>query len=125
MKITEKQLRRVMPLIERNLRANRHFRGMTVGQVAELMNKYAEEFDIITPLQWVHYLAQVAHESAQLRYTEELASGAAYDTGNWRSVLAIRPRRTAMDRSTRAGDLYSSQAEVTMRHTNAIVDTTW
>lgn len=93
MKITEKQLRRVMPLIERNLRANRHFRGMTVGQVAELMNKYAEEFDIITPLQWVHYLAQVAHESAQLRYTEELASGAAYDTGKLAQRLGNTPEK--------------------------------
>lgn len=70
-----------MPHIAANLKANRHFRGMTVEDVAKLMNRYAEEFGIVTPLQWVHYLAQIAHESAELRYTEELASGEAYDTG--------------------------------------------
>ena len=32
-----------------------------------------------TPLRQAHFLAQVGHESAELRYTEELASGAAYE----------------------------------------------
>ena len=82
-----------MPLMEHNLKANRHFRGMTAGKVAELMNKYAEEFGIETPLQWVHYLAQVAHESAELRYTEELASGEAYDTGRLAVKLGNTPEK--------------------------------
>jgi len=34
---------------------------------------------IDTPLRQAHFLAQVGHESAELRYTEELASGAAYE----------------------------------------------
>ncbi|MBO7051788.1 MAG: glycoside hydrolase family 19 protein [Prevotella sp.] len=93
MKITGTQLRRIMPNLERNLKANRHFRGQTADTVAELMNRYAEEFGITTPLQWVHYLAQVAHESAELRYTEELASGAAYDTGRLAVKLGNTPEK--------------------------------
>jgi len=34
---------------------------------------------INTPLRQAHFLAQVGHESGELRYTEELASGAAYE----------------------------------------------
>lgn len=43
------------------------------------INKYASEFGITTPLRMAHYLAQIAHESAELRYTKELASGQAYE----------------------------------------------
>lgn len=35
--------------------------------------------DIDTPLRAAMFLAQIAHESAQLVYTEEIASGAAYE----------------------------------------------
>jgi putative chitinase len=34
---------------------------------------------ISLPLQQAHFLAQIAHESGELRYTEELASGEAYE----------------------------------------------
>lgn len=40
--------------------------GMTAGAVD-------------TPLRQAHFLAQLGHESGQLRYTEELASGTAYE----------------------------------------------
>ena len=93
MKITERELRRVMPRAAENLRANRHLRGMTLEGMAELMNRYAAEFGITTPLQWVHYLAQVAHESAELRYTEEIASGEAYDTGRLAQRLGNTPQK--------------------------------
>ncbi len=37
------------------------------------------EFEIDTPKREAAFLAQIAHESADLRYTTEIASGAAYD----------------------------------------------
>lgn len=43
------------------------------------MNCFAKEFSINTPLRWAHYLAQTAHESGELRYTQEIASGKAYE----------------------------------------------
>ena len=43
------------------------------------LNQYAQEFEINTPLRWAHYLAQIAHESCELKYTKELASGKAYE----------------------------------------------
>jgi putative chitinase len=36
-------------------------------------------YGIDTPLRQAHFLAQVGHESGSFRYTEELASGAAYE----------------------------------------------
>ncbi len=50
--------------------------------------------EINTPLRQAHFLAQVGHESAELRYTEELASGAAYegrkDLGNTQTGDGVR-----------------------------------
>lgn len=47
-------------------------------------------YEINTPLRQAHFLAQVGHESGQLRYREELASGDAYDT---RTDLGNTPAR--------------------------------
>ncbi|WFR77820.1 glycoside hydrolase family 19 protein [Janthinobacterium rivuli] len=43
------------------------------------LNAAMSEFDIDTPLRQASFLAQVGHESGQLRYVRELASGAAYE----------------------------------------------
>lgn len=54
----------------------------TAGRIAEflpVLNKYLPEKGIDTPLRLAHFLAQVGHESAGFQYTEELASGAAYE----------------------------------------------
>lgn len=71
MKIIASQLKAIMPNIASNLKANKNFKGQTIESVTALLNKYAEEFEIVTPLQWVHYLAQIAHECAELRTSEE------------------------------------------------------
>lgn len=43
------------------------------------LNAAMEEFEINTPQRQAMWLAQLAHESGSLRYTRELASGAAYE----------------------------------------------
>ena len=43
------------------------------------LNKYFSHYQINTPLRMASFLAQVGHESGQLRYHEEIASGAAYE----------------------------------------------
>lgn len=52
------------------------------------------EFAITTPLRIAAFIAQIGHESAQLRYVKELASGAAYegrkDLGNTQVGDGIR-----------------------------------
>lgn len=50
------------------------------------LNSFMDKYGINSRLRVCHFLAQVLHESGHLRYSRELASGAAYDTGK----LAIR-----------------------------------
>lgn len=50
-----------------------------LAQWVEPLNKTLEEFDINTPRRIQMFLAQVGHESGQLRYMEEIASGEAYE----------------------------------------------
>lgn len=68
MEITREQILRVMP--SANSRVDKYL---------VFINRYASEFGITTALRMAHYLAQIAHESGELRYTEELASGAEYE----------------------------------------------
>jgi putative chitinase len=43
------------------------------------LNNTLDEFDISTPQRQRMFLAQIGHESGQLRYVQELASGTAYE----------------------------------------------
>ena len=43
------------------------------------MNAAMDEFEINTPLRQAAFLAQVGHESGELRYVKELATGKAYE----------------------------------------------
>lgn len=58
------------------------------------LNATMEEFEINTPLRQAHFLAQVAHESGEFNYVEEIASGAAYegrsDLGNTQPGDGVR-----------------------------------
>lgn len=65
------QLLAIMPLLKR--------RSWAPDLLARI-NEAVEEFEInASPLRLAAFLAQLAHESAELRYMEEIASGAAYE----------------------------------------------
>ncbi len=67
--INAEQLRQIMP----NLSAER------AQQMTPYLNRAMQEAGITTPKRAAAFLAQLAHESGQLRYFEELASGRAYE----------------------------------------------
>ncbi len=60
----------------------------------EALNSTMAEFDITTPARQASFLAQVGHESGQLLYVQELASGGAYearaDLGNTKPGDGVR-----------------------------------
>lgn len=66
------------------------------AQYAPLLDAAMREFDINTPARQASFLSQVGHESGQLRYVRELASGAAYegrkDLGNTQPGDGVRFR---------------------------------
>lgn len=68
MKVTRLQLAAIMPNA-----------GSRIDTYLPIINGWAEYFHINTKLRMAHYLAQIAHESGELRYTKELASGRAYE----------------------------------------------
>lgn len=57
------------------------------------LNKYMAKYQIVSAKQVAMFLAQIGHESGQLRYTEEIASGAAYDTGRLAVKLGNTPAK--------------------------------
>lgn len=65
-----------------------------IGKFLPTINKWADHFGINTSLRMAHFLAQIAHESGELRYTKELASGKAYegrkDLGNTQKGDGVR-----------------------------------
>lgn len=79
MDITVKQLLAIMPNARSYVAKNKNFAGHSLESIVLRMNKYAKEFGIDSPQRWAHYLAQIAHESMELRYSEEIASGKAYE----------------------------------------------
>lgn len=63
--------------------------GRRVSLFLAPLNAAMGEFGIDTPLRQAAFLAQVGHESGQLRYVRELASGAAYEgRGDLGNVVA-------------------------------------
>jgi putative chitinase len=80
MQITEQQLRAVYPGA-----------GRRVALFLPHLNAALTEFAINTPVRVAAFLAQVGHESGQLVYVRELASGAAYDTGAKANALGNTP----------------------------------
>ena len=61
-------------------------KGVMINATDANINKYTaallanmQNRSISTPLRQAHFLAQVGHESGELRYAEEIASGEAYE----------------------------------------------
>lgn len=50
-----------------------------IARFLDPLNQTLEEFEINTPQRIRMFLAQIGHESGQLRYVKELASGEAYE----------------------------------------------
>lgn len=50
-----------------------------IGRFCLPLNDAMDEFHINTPTRQAAFLAQIGHESGQLRYSEEIASGEAYE----------------------------------------------
>jgi predicted chitinase len=67
--LTDDELRQIMPNCPAQKRAD----------YLPFIQQAMQEFDITSYLRETAFLAQLAHESAELRYMEEIASGAAYE----------------------------------------------
>ena len=83
MQITRQMLMRAVPDL--------YFKR--VDEFVASFNMWAIPFGINTPKRIAQYLAQVFHESGALRYVEEIASGAAYDTGKLAEKLGNTPEK--------------------------------
>jgi predicted chitinase len=67
--MTNEQLKAIMP---QSTEVNRQ-------KYLPFLNKYMQEYGISTSARQAAFIAQIGHESAHLRYVEEIASGAAYE----------------------------------------------
>ena len=79
--ITEQQLKQIMP----------NALSKNVDKYLPLLNEFMPLFGIEGKLRVCHFLAQIAHESGELRYSQEIASGKAYDTGRLAIALGNTP----------------------------------
>ena len=84
MKLTNELLKKLLP---QSTEVNRQ-------KYLPFFNKYLVQYDIVTDKQIAAFFAQIGHESAQLRYSEEIASGIAYegrkDLGNIHSGMGVK-----------------------------------
>jgi putative chitinase len=80
--VTSEQLLKIMPMAAKR-----------VPLFLDPLNAAMEEFQINTGRRVTAFLAQIAHESGELRYVRELASGEAYDTGRLAANLGNTPEK--------------------------------
>ena len=79
--LTKQQLQKVMP----------NALSKNVDKYLPHLNALMPRFGIDGKLRVCHFLAQIALESGELRYSQEIASGKAYDTGNLAVALGNTP----------------------------------
>ena len=84
MEVTKEQLAHIMPLA-----------GKRIDKYIDYLNRAMSEFRIsLDYRRMAHFLAQVAHESSQMRYVKEIASGKAYegrkDLGNTKAGYGVK-----------------------------------
>lgn len=81
--ITPEELKQIMPNA-----------GNRAARYADHLNTVMERYEINTPERQAMFLAQIGHESGSLRYTQEIASGEAYegraDLGNTEDGDGVR-----------------------------------
>ena len=82
MEITKEQLKVIMPNA-----------GTRADVFLPYLNRYMERYGINNRMRVCHFLAQIAHESGELRYTREIGSGAEYDTGRKARMLGNTPAK--------------------------------
>ncbi len=68
-----------------------HAKSTAIDAFIGPLNETMEKYEISTALRQAHFLAQVGHESGELRYVRELASGQAYDIGKLAESLGNTP----------------------------------
>ena len=81
MEITKEQLKKIIPLAL----------SINIEKYISFFNKWMPYYGITTIERICHFLAQIAHESGSLKYSKELASGDAYDTGRLAKALGNTP----------------------------------
>lgn len=79
--ITTQQLKTIMP----------YALSKNVDMYLPILNELMPKFGITSKLRVCHFLAQIALESGELRYSQEIASGKAYDTGRLAVALGNTP----------------------------------
>jgi len=73
------------------------------------INAAMEEFMINTPKRQAAFIAQIAHESGELQFTTEIASGAAYDHRKDLGNTNDKALKRAKEHKTTPGRLYKGR----------------
>lgn len=95
MSITAQQLLQIFPNA-----------GQRVGVFVPAINVAMGKYGIVTKLRIAAFLAQIGHESGQLRYVRELGSDAyleKYARAGWRRTSGTRQKTMVMASCTGAG----------------------
>lgn len=83
MELTKEQIKKIMP----------NATSSNIVKYLPYLNKWMSHYGITTTERVCHFLAQIAHESGNLYYSKELASGEAYDTGRLSKALGNTPEK--------------------------------